>query len=78
MPNLHEVEQIALQLSYDDRIDLMEILRLSLEAEHPPAEIEAMWAKECERRINDLKSGKTQTLSKEEVDAHFQKKFGWS
>jgi len=55
----------ALALPPDERADLAESLILSLDPADAAA-LEAAWAKEIARRIEDLDAGRVQPISEEE------------
>ena len=57
--------QQALDLSPDERAELMDDLRLSLEEQGP--DVDAAWGKEIERRLNDVQRGTVKPLSREEA-----------
>jgi putative addiction module component (TIGR02574 family) len=73
MPKSYEdARRFAMELSYDERAKLSEELWWSL---HPPAEdvsqeeIDASWAAEIKRRIEEMDSGVGRTVSLEELMA---------
>lgn len=65
-PEALEFRQRALTLSAEDRIELAEELLSSVAAFASP-EIEKAWMDESERRLADLKAGKTTSIPAEEV-----------
>ncbi len=64
--NLHQIESEALSLSLQDRAALAQRLLLSLE-EVSEAEYEQLWADESVRRVAEFDSGKSVSVSVEEV-----------
>ena len=69
MPDLvAELAEQARTLAPEDRSRLVDLLLESLH-ESPPAEVEAAWAKEIERRIAAYERGEVQTFAAEEVFA---------
>ena len=60
------VLQIALDLSPDERVALIDQLYQSLDTEDE-AEIEMLWAQEAEERVQALDAGLIDTISAEEV-----------
>ena len=57
----------ALQLSTEDRDEIAIELQESLEPKDDPAEVEASWAEEIKRRIEDHEQGRAETVPWEEV-----------
>ena len=65
---LRQLFQEALELTDKDRATLADLLIESLET--PPApDVEAAWAAEAERRWQEIKSSKVQTIPWEDVKA---------
>lgn len=58
----------ALELTDNDRATLAGLLIESLESPADP-DVEAAWAKEAERRWQEIESGKVQTIPWEDVKA---------
>jgi putative addiction module component (TIGR02574 family) len=58
----------AMELEDGDRATLAGLLIESLEGPNDP-EVESAWAKEVERRWQDIQAGKVQTIPWEEVKA---------
>jgi len=63
------------QLSVEDRTELLEFLIASLDEGEPDADYEEAWAAELQRRIDDLDSGRVQTIPAEEVLAELRRKY---
>ena len=57
--------QQALDLTPEERAELVEDLRLSLEPEAP--DVEAAWGRESRRRLDDVLSGKVKPLTREQA-----------
>lgn len=74
---LEEVRQLALELPYEDRANLSQLLWESL---HPPGEdlpkeeIDAAWEVEIERRVAEIHSGKAVMIPWEQVEAELRAK----
>jgi putative addiction module component (TIGR02574 family) len=64
-PTIESVEADALQLSERERFELIERLSASLPMD---PEIEAAWALEIKRRLEDLASGRVQTIPWDEAN----------
>jgi putative addiction module component (TIGR02574 family) len=62
----HKLEQEVLLLPSDERLALIDKLIASLNLP-TQADIDKLWAKEAERRIAELDSGKVQGISGEKV-----------
>jgi putative addiction module component (TIGR02574 family) len=71
-PTIETVEADALQLTAEERVDLIERLITSLEVD--PV-VEAAWAAEAERRHAEIKSGKVTPLSGPETLAALKTEF---
>jgi len=67
-PNVAELFKQASALSDKDRAELIALLLESLEGE-PDEGVEAAWAAEIERRIEEVDSGTIKTVPWEEVKA---------
>ena len=67
--NLKEIESQALQLSPQERGELIHRLILSLEGEpeDSPEAIAKAWDEEIARRVADMKAGRTQWIAADEV-----------
>ena len=63
---LADIYMLAMDLTDEDRAKLVTLLLDSL-PEAPPAQIEAAWVAEIERRVADLEAGRAELLSWEEV-----------
>ncbi|MFL5538360.1 MAG: addiction module protein [Longimicrobiaceae bacterium] len=59
-----QIEVEALSLPREDRARILDALMSSLEAD---PEVERAWDEEIRRRIEGIKSGKTQTIPGEDV-----------
>lgn len=57
LPNVQEIEEKALKLSFNERALLAEHLIISLEGEED-AESERLWIEEAERRYREYKEGR--------------------
>jgi putative addiction module component (TIGR02574 family) len=68
-----KLEEKILSLPYEDRIYLVEKLLKSLNSPSPE-EIDKAWAEESERRINEIESGKVQTIPGEQVFQEIRKR----
>jgi putative addiction module component (TIGR02574 family) len=69
MPDLiTELAEQARSLSAEERSRLADLLLESLH-ESPPAEMEAAWAKEIERRVAAYERGEVETYAAEDVFA---------
>ena len=63
---LEELAKEAMKLSLEERAELAQRLLFSLD-EAPDAEIERLWIQEAERRLQEFREGKVQTIPAEEV-----------
>ena len=63
---MREVEAAAMKLTMEERAELAGRLLLSLE-EPSDSEIERLWLDEAERRLDEFRKGKAQSVSAEEV-----------
>ena len=70
-----KVRAEALALSEEDRLELAAELFSSVHGRRNPAWEDA-WFAECERRMTDLASGKTTSVSWADVDAELAARFG--
>lgn len=64
------LESEILNLPQEDRARLVQLILMSLESEIPAedqAEIDAAWAEEIERRVQDIRSGRVRLIPGEEV-----------
>lgn len=61
------VREDALALSDADRVALTRDLLSSLDAAEADPDVEQAWAKEAERRLEEIRSGKVQPVPGEEV-----------
>jgi len=59
----------ALELSPSERADVAEKLLFSLDS--PDSEMDKLWAKEADNRIEEYKKGNLETISAEEVFAKY-------
>ncbi len=69
--SLESVEAAAMQLSAEERAELIERL---IDTVLPPPPLSAAWQAEIERRISDMDSGRTQPVPAEEVFAKIDEK----
>ena len=67
--NLKEIENQALQLSPEERSELIHRLIVSLEGEpeNSPEAIAQAWDEEIARRVADMEAGRTQWIPADEV-----------
>ena len=72
MPKANEIISMVESLPVDMKTILVEKILNSL---HPSQkEIDALWSKEAEKRVNEIKTGKVKTLSGDEVFKEIQGK----
>jgi putative addiction module component (TIGR02574 family) len=67
-----ELREHLMQLPPRDRVELAYEMLESVEDEEldeDPAEVEAAWAEEIKRRVDDLDAGRVELISSEEVFA---------
>ena len=69
-----ELFERAMQLTVDERKRLGIRLLESDEPKDDPAEVEASWAAEIERRVGEVEAGTAELLDWEEVRAHLHRK----
>jgi putative addiction module component (TIGR02574 family) len=75
---LEKVAEEALSLPASDRVALTRILIHALDAdvvEHP-ADVEAAWQAEVEKRLDEVLSGRVKTIPAAEVFAELRGKYG--
>ncbi len=72
----HKVFDEALSLPADVRMELVERLLESLNGPTDP-EIDALWEKEAERRIEQIDKGEVVLIPAEKVFSDIRRKFGW-
>jgi putative addiction module component (TIGR02574 family) len=72
--NLKEIESQALQLSPEERGELIHRLIISLEGEpeDSPEAIAKAWDEEIARRVADMEAGRTQWIPADEVMARLR------
>jgi putative addiction module component (TIGR02574 family) len=69
----NELLSMAESLPIEIKIQLIDTLLNSM---HPSqSEIDALWAKEAERRVDQIKSGEVKTISGEDVFKKVQNRF---
>ena len=69
----------ALLLSIDERSMIARLLYESIadeEDDEDPAEVEAAWAEEIKRRVDEIRSGAVEGIPAEEVFAEMRARFG--
>ncbi len=69
----------ALQLPIQQRIELGQALFASVDSEdedEDPEEVEAAWAEEIKRRVEEIRDGSAETIPAEEVFAEMRARFG--
>lgn len=69
--SFHQVASEAMKLSAEERMNLAEKLWISVET---PAEVEAAWDAEIERRVQQLDAGEVDTVSMDVVIAELRAK----
>jgi len=73
MMKTNELLSMAESLPIEIKIQLIDTLLKSM---HPSqAEIDELWAKEAERRVDQIKSGEVKTISGKEVFKKIQNRF---
>ncbi len=73
IPKTNEIISMVESLPVDIKTILVEKILSSL---HPSQkEIDALWAKESEKRVNEIKTGKVKTIPGNEVFKEIQGKF---
>ena len=66
-PQVSELLEKALTLSAHERGFLIDRLMETLDNEPPEEGVEEAWAKEIERRMDDIRSGRVETIPWEKV-----------
>ena len=66
---LDEITQLALTLPVDQRAQVAHALLASLDDSADSAEVHEAWTAEIKSRVDDITSGRVQTLSRDEVRA---------
>jgi putative addiction module component (TIGR02574 family) len=66
LKNIEDIEKATMQLDLEERASLAGKLLLSLD-EPSATEVERLWLYEAERRLEDFRSGKVQSIPAEEV-----------
>jgi putative addiction module component (TIGR02574 family) len=66
---LDEITQLALTLPVDQRAQVANALLASLDDAADSAEVHEAWTAEIKSRVDDIMSGRVQTLSRDEVRA---------
>jgi putative addiction module component (TIGR02574 family) len=66
---IDEITQLALTLPVDQRAQVANALLASLDDPADSAEVHEAWTAEIKSRIDDITSGRVQTLSRDEVRA---------
>lgn len=66
---IDEITQLALTLPVDQRAQVAHALLASLDDPADSAEIHEAWTAETKSRVEDITSGRVQTLSRDEVEA---------
>jgi putative addiction module component (TIGR02574 family) len=61
-----QILQSALQLPYDERVEIAELLMLSLD-EQTAVELNALWGEEIRRRIESIDSGRVKMIPADDV-----------
>lgn len=66
---IDEITQLALTLPVDQRAQVASTLLASLDDPADPAEVHGAWSEEIKSRVDDIVSGRVQTVSRDEVRA---------
>ncbi|WP_370247952.1 addiction module protein [Nocardioides sp.] len=66
---MEDITQLALTLPADQRAQVAQALLASLDDAADPAEVHGAWTAEIASRVDDITSGRVQTLSRDEVGA---------
>jgi len=66
---MDEITQLALTLPVDQRAQVANALLASLDDTADSAEVHEAWTAEIKSRVDDITSGRMQTLSRDEVRA---------
>ncbi|WGX97265.1 addiction module protein [Nocardioides sp. L-11A] len=66
---MDEITQLALTLPVDQRAQVANALLASLDDMADSAEVHEAWTAEIKSRVDDITSGRVQTLSRDEVRA---------
>lgn len=72
---LEQIQEDALQLPAEDRMQLMQALHDSVMTDEE-REVEQAWIEEAERRYQDWKAGRARGIPGEEVMARLRQKYG--
>lgn len=67
---IEEITQLALTLPVDQRAQVATALLASLDDPADPAEVHEAWTAEIKSRVDDIVSGRVQTIPHEEVKRH--------
>ena len=67
---MDEITQLALTLPVDQRAQVANALLASLDELADPAEVHEAWTAEIKSRVDDIVSGRVQTIHHEEVKRH--------
>ena len=67
---IDEITQLALTLPVDQRAQVANALLASLDDPDDPAEVHEAWTAEIKSRVDDIVSGRVQTVPHEEVQRH--------
>jgi putative addiction module component (TIGR02574 family) len=62
-----EIYRDALELSEEEREELMRLLTMQADSGWGSSEIEKAWMEECDRRDRDYRAGKTKMIPGDEV-----------
>ncbi len=73
-PTLESVHRAALKLSHEDRVELIDLLSVSLDQKKLQA-VDAYWAREIKRRSAGIDAGTAKLVSWEEVKAEARKRW---
>ena len=66
---MDEITQLALTLPVDQRAQVANALLASLDDPADSAEVHEAWTAEIKSRVDEITSGRVQTISRDEVEA---------
>ena len=66
---MDEITQLALTLPVDQRAQVANALLASLDVPADSAEVHEAWTAEIKSRVDEITSGRVQTISRDEVEA---------
>jgi len=74
MSRMRELLEAAMELSFENRLELAELIELSVPQSYFD-QIEKEWAEEIERRCDAIDRGEENTIPGEQVIAELRKKY---